>query len=121
MLMRFNQYLTVLKTIKKTSSEKTIKFYKQKLEDFFKKALVEYQFYILTEADKLAKKNDLTCYHKFECLVKKQYLQKTIQSQIQNCQKLQIQLNKNFDIKNNNLSNISKIMEDQVKCLLLAY
>jgi hypothetical protein len=71
MIIWFNQYLTVLKAINKSTSEKTLKLYKNKLEQFFKKALAEYQFYLLSQADNLAKKEDLTCYHNYDCLVKK--------------------------------------------------
>jgi hypothetical protein len=73
MLVWFSQYITVLKSLEnKNLSEKAIKFYQQKLEDFFKKALLEYQFYILQQADQIAKeKNELQCFHNYECLVKK--------------------------------------------------
>jgi hypothetical protein len=71
MTIWFNQYLTVLKSIQNSNSEKTLKFYKNKLETFFKKALAEYQFYLLSEADKLIKNKDLTCRHNYDCLVKK--------------------------------------------------
>jgi hypothetical protein len=71
MAVWFNQYIAILANLKKANNSKTIDFYKNKAEDFLNKALLEYQLYLLSEADKLVAKDDLTCYHKFSCLVKK--------------------------------------------------
>ena len=124
MLVWFNQYLTVLNSIKnKNFNEKTIKFYQQKLEEFFQKALLEYQFYILQQADNIAKeKNELQCFHNYECLVNKWLVKEAIFREIENCKKIS---KSKIDLTNiKNPKNLKKDITKNInllKCSLLYY
>ncbi len=118
MIIRFNQYLTILKNLKKTKNNKTFNFYQKKAKEFLDRAIIEYQLYLLTEADKVIKNKDLTCYHNFNCLYKKGIIQKIISEEIKKCKNF-----KNINIENikTNPKNIENLVSDQIKCILLSY
>jgi hypothetical protein len=66
----------------------------------------------------LVAKDDLTCYHKFSCLVKKWYLQKVILEEIKKCKNF---TNNQIENVKENPSQFTNILTDQIKCILLWY
>jgi hypothetical protein len=118
MQMWFSQYVYMNEKLTKSKTDEEYDIYSWKVEESIKKALVEYQLYILQKTNSFTW-DDLSCMHDYDCVYKKWYLLKVINNELNVC--------KNLNINNMDLSKLTKWFFEKensldiLKCILLSY